>query len=82
LAWRVLDIGEDTWSVSVAAERRANSEQWSLVLSFRNSSGPTPKRFWATYPIQAGSKAAVYTRAESLSDKELTEVLTQHLSGA
>jgi len=81
VAWRVLDIGDDTWSVSVAAERRANCEQWSLVLSFRNN-GPTPRRFWAAYPIQAGAKAAIYTRAESLSDKELTEVLTQHLSRA
>jgi len=81
VAWRVLDLDDETWNVSIAAERRANADQWNLVLSFRTA-GPTPKRFWAPYPIQAGSKAAIYTRAETLSDKELTEVLSQHLSGS
>jgi hypothetical protein len=79
MAWRVLDIGDQTWNVSFAAERRANSEQWGLVLSFR-SAGPASRSFWAPYPIQASSKAAIYTRAETLSDQELASVLTEHLA--
>ncbi len=79
MAWRVLDIGSEVWNVSYAAERRANSEQWGLVLSFR-SGGPSPRRFWAPYPIHASSKAAIYTQAETISDQELASVLTEHLA--
>ena len=78
MAWRVLEIGNEVWNVSVAAERRANSERWGLVLSFREE-GPTPRRFWASYPIHASSKAAIYTQAETLSDQDLADVLIGHL---
>lgn len=78
MAWRVLEVGDEVWNVSVAAERRANSEQWALVLSFRGS-GPNPRRFWAPYPIQASSKAAIYTQAERITDHDLTEILADHL---
>lgn len=79
MAWRMLDVGEETWNVAVAAERRANSDQWGLVLSFRGA-GPNPRRFWAPYPIHATSKAAIYAQAETLSDQELITVLTEHLA--
>lgn len=79
MAWRTLDIGDEVWNVSIAAERRANSEQWGLVLSFRGT-GPSPRRFWAPYPIQASSKAAIYTQAETISNQQLAAVLTEHLA--
>ena len=79
MAWRVLEVGDETWNISIAAERRANSDQWELVLSFR-SSGTTPRRFWAPVPIQSNSKGAVYALAEKLSDRELIELMNEHLS--
>jgi hypothetical protein len=79
MAWRVIEIGTDTWNVSIAAERRANSDQWALVLSFR-SAGPAPRRFWIPHPIYANSKAALYSQAEQLSDHDLKEIVTERLS--
>lgn len=79
MAWRNLEVGEETWSVSVAAERAAHSDQWGLVLSFR-SAGPTPRRFWATTPMKSTSKASLYALAEKLSDRELVDVLNEHLA--
>ncbi|MGE0443417.1 MAG: hypothetical protein AB7L66_11770 [Gemmatimonadales bacterium] len=79
MAWRVLEVGDDVWNVSMAAERRANSDQWELVLSFR-SSGPTPRRFWAPVDMQSSSKATIYAQAEKLSDRELIELLNDHLA--
>ena len=79
MAWRVLEVGDEVWNISIAAERRANSEQWGLVLSFR-SGGPKPKRFWAPVPMAPSSKATVYAQAEKLSDRELIELLTEHLA--
>ncbi len=79
MAWRVLETGDETWNISIAAERRANSNQWGLVLSFR-SSGPTPRRFWAPVPIQSTSKATLYTQAEKLSDRDLVELINEHLT--
>ncbi len=79
MAWRVLETGDETWNISIAAERRANSNQWGLVLSFR-SAGPTPRRFWAPVPIQSSSKATIYTQAEKLSDRDLVELINEHLA--
>jgi hypothetical protein len=79
MAWRVIEVGGEVWNVSIAAERRANSEQWELVLSFR-SGGPNPRRFWAPVPMHSTSKAMIYAQAEKLSDRELVELLTEHLA--
>lgn len=77
MAWRVLEVGGETWNISMAAERRANSDQWGLVLSFR-SGGPSPKRFWAPVAVQSSSKATLYAQAEKLSDRELRDLLAEH----
>jgi hypothetical protein len=77
MAWRVLEAGDETWNISIAAERRANSNQWGLVLSFR-SNGPSRRRFWAPVPIQSTSKATLYTQAEKLSDRDLLELINEH----
>lgn len=79
MAWRVLELGDENWTVSVAAERRANSDQWELVLSFRSSATP-PRRFWVATPMQSTSKASLYSLAEKLSDRELLEFLNEHLA--
>ena len=79
MPWRVLDIGDQVWNVSFAAERRANSNQWEMVLSF-SSAGPHPHRFWIPYAIHATSKAAIYTQAETVSDQDLASVLNDYLA--
>ena len=79
MAWRTLEVGDEKWNVSVAAERAAHSDQWGLVLSFR-SGGASPRRFWATTPMQCTSKASVYSLAEKLSDRDLIDVLNDHLA--
>lgn len=79
MAWRTIEVGDEQWNVAVAAERAAHSDQWGLVLSFR-SGGPTPRRFWATTPMQSTSKASLYSLAEKLSDRELINVLNEHLA--
>jgi len=78
MAWRVVEHGDRRWTVTVAAERRANSAVWSLVFSFKCTS-TEPQSFWATYPLSSASKAALFAQAEQLSDDALTAFLSQHL---
>jgi len=78
MAWRVLEHDDRRWTVSIAAERRANSPHWNLVFSFR----PTDvgqRSIWATYPVASSSKAALFARAEALSDDALTALLAEQL---
>jgi len=78
MAWRVVEHDDRRWTVSIAAERRANSPHWNLVFSFR----PTDvghRSIWATYPISSSSKAALFAQAEQLSDDALTAFLAEHL---
>ena len=78
MAWRVVEHGDRRWSVTVAAERRANSAVWNLVFSFRCTSTGR-QSFWATYPLSSASKAALFAQAEQLSNDTLTALLSQHL---
>jgi hypothetical protein len=78
MAWRVVEHGDRRWSVTVAAERRANSAVWNLVFSFRCTSTER-QSFWATYPLSSASKAALFAQAEQLSNDTLTAFLSQHL---
>jgi hypothetical protein len=78
MAWRVLEHDHRRWSVSIAAERRANSPHWTLVLAFRPAdTGQRP--LWAAYPLTSSSKAALFAQAEKLSDDALAAVLAEHL---
>ena len=78
MAWRVLEHDHRRWSVSIAAERRANSPHWTLVLAFRPAeAGQRP--LWAAYPLTSSSKAALFAQAEKLSDDELAAILAEHL---
>ncbi len=78
MAWRVVEHGDRRWTVTVAAERRANSPECNLVFSFRGASTER-QSFWATYPLSSASKAALFAQAEQLSDDTLTAFLSQHL---
>jgi hypothetical protein len=78
MAWRVLEHADRQWKVTVAAERRASSSQWTLVFSFR-ALGAEPQALWATYPLSSLSKAALFAQAERISDDELKAVLAEQL---
>jgi hypothetical protein len=78
MVWRVVEHAERRWNVSVAAERRANSTQWTLVFAFRPV-GPGQRAFWATYPLSSSSRAALFAKAEQISEDALTAFLAEHL---
>lgn len=81
MPWRVIEHGDQRWQVAIAAERRANSPQWSLVFSFRadGADGPGRRPIWATYPLSSSSKAALFAQAERLPDDALTALLAEHV---
>ena len=79
MAWRVLEHDGRRWNVSLAAERQPNSTQWSLVFSFRTAE-PGQRSIWAPYPLSSSSKAALFARAERISDQDLIQLLTQRLA--
>jgi hypothetical protein len=78
MVWRVLEHADRQWKVTVAAERRANSSQWTLVFSFRTV-GAEQQALWATYPLSSHSKAALFAQAERISDDALRAVLAEQL---
>lgn len=78
MAWRELDYRDRHWLVSLAAERRPQSEAWVLAFFFRTA-GPDQRSFWASYPIESLSKAALFTQAEQVSTDELLEVLAKRV---
>ncbi len=79
MTWRVIDIEDEVWHVQAAAERRADEKLWQLTLSFRCQDGGRKSRaFWATYPLESGSKTSLFALADRIRDAELREVLAQH----
>jgi hypothetical protein len=78
MAWRVVEYDDRRWTVSLAAERRANSPQWNLVFSFR-ADRAGQRSIWVTYPLSSSSKAALFAQAEQLSDTALAAFLAEHL---
>jgi hypothetical protein len=78
MVWRVVEHGDRRWNVTLAAERRANSSQWSLVFSFRCAE-PEPRTLWATYPLSSASKAALFAKADQLSADAVVAFLAQQL---
>jgi hypothetical protein len=78
MVWRVVEHDDRRWNVSIAAERRANSEQWNLVFSFR----PVDlgqRAFWATYPLSSLSRSALFAQAAQLPDDVIAAFLGEHL---
>jgi hypothetical protein len=78
MVWRTVEHADRQWNVTLAAERRANSHQWSLVFSFR-AVGPNQPCIWATYPLSSASKAALFAQAERISNETLTAFLAEQL---
>jgi hypothetical protein len=78
MVWRVVEHADRQWNVTVAAERRANSTQWSLVFSFR-AVGSDKHSLWATYPLSSLSRAALFAQAEQISDEDLRALLAERL---
>lgn len=79
MAWRILLTGERTWTVTVAAERCAGSNDWTLVAGFR-SAVPAPRRIWVALPVRSASKAQVFIEADAISNETLLELLEARLA--
>jgi hypothetical protein len=78
MVWRVVEHDDRRWNVSILAERRGSSPQWTLVFSFRpvdQGQGP----LWATSPLTSTSKATLFAQAEKLSEDTLAAILAEHL---
>jgi hypothetical protein len=78
MAWRVVEHADRQWTVTIAAERRANSSQWSLVFSFRPVGGE-PRCLWATYPLSSLSRAPLFAQAEQIPNERLAAILAEQL---
>jgi hypothetical protein len=78
MVWRVVEHGDRHWNVSIAAERRAHSAEWNLVFSFR-SPGADAQSVWVTYPLSSASKAALFAKADKLSNDALAAALAERL---
>ena len=78
MVWRVVEHGDRRWNVTMAAERRPNASEWSLVFSFR-CTDPGQRTLWVTYPLSSGSKAALFAQADRLSAATLAQFLAQQL---
>ncbi len=80
MPWRVIAYGDEVWHVDAVAERRPNARSWQLTLAFRaGQSARARDPVWASYPLEAASKAALYIQAERISDRALTSVLAERL---
>jgi hypothetical protein len=81
VAWRVIAYGDEVWHVDAVAERRAHTEAWQLVLTFRAASeGHGSAAFWAPFPLEATSKSSLFIQAERIRDRDLSRVLEERLS--
>jgi len=78
MVWRVVEHDARRWNVSIAAERRANSPQWTLVFAFR----PVDlgqRSIWATYPPSSTSRAALFAQADRMPDDAIAALLAAQL---
>ena len=81
MAWRVIAHGDEVWHVDALAERRAHTEAWQLVLTFRAASERLrTASFWAAYPLEATSKSSLFIQAERIRDRDLSRLLEERLS--
>jgi hypothetical protein len=82
MPWRVIAHGDKVWHVDAVAERRAHSEAWQLVLTFRAASEAprTQPAFWTPYPLEATSKSSLFIQAERISDAALTRLLAERMA--
>lgn len=82
MPWRVIAHGDKVWHVDAVAERRAHTQSWQLVLTFRSASEP-PRRqpaLWTPYPLEATSRSSLFIQAERIPDAALARVLAERLA--
>ena len=81
MAWRVIAHGNEVWHVDALAERRAHTEAWQLVLTFRAASERLrTASFLTPFPLEATSKSSLFIQAERIRDRDLTRVLEERLA--
>ena len=78
MAWRVIAYGDEVWHVDALAERRAHTEAWQLVLTFRAASERLRSAgFLTPFPLEATSKSALFIQAERIKDRDLSRLLEE-----
>jgi hypothetical protein len=67
--------------VDAVAERRAHTQAWQLVLTFRAASEPVRAHpaLWTPYPLEATSKSSLFIQAERIPDAALARLLAERL---
>lgn len=82
MPWRVIAHGDKVWHVDAVAERRANTQSWQLVLTFRAASEPPRGHpaVWTPYPLEATSRSSLFIQAERIPDAALARVLAERLA--
>jgi hypothetical protein len=82
MPWRVIAHGDKVWHVDAVAERRANTQAWQLVLTFRAASEPARSHpaLWTPYPLEATSRSSLFIQAERIPDTALARVLAERLA--
>ena len=81
MAWREIAHGDQVWHVDAVAERRAQTQAWQLVLTFRAvSTEPRGTKFWTLYPLEATSKSSLFIQAERIPDRDLSRLLQERLA--
>jgi hypothetical protein len=82
MPWRVIAHGDKVWHVDAVAERRAHTQAWQLVLTFRAASEPIRAHaaLWTPYPLEATSKSSLFMQAERIPDAALARLLAERLA--
>lgn len=80
MPWRVIAHGERVWHVDALAERHPHVAAWQLVLAFRTATDDPRQRFLAPFPLEATSKSALFIQAERIPDRQLVDLLADHLA--
>jgi len=85
MPWRVIAHDNQVWHVEAVAERRAHTQAWQLVLTFRAAAdralgGEGERSFLTPYPLEATSKSSLFNQAERIPDAALTELLAERLA--
>ena len=82
MPWRVIAHGDKVWHVDAVAERRANTQSWQLVLTFRSAAEPLRSHpaVWTPFPLEATSRTALFIQAERIPDAALTRMLAERLA--
>src|SRR6266568_1710748 len=83
MPWRVIAHDNQVWHVEAVAERRAHTQAWQLVLTFRAAAErPRGRSLWTLFPLEATSKSALFIQAERIPDAALAQVLTERFGRA